>query len=290
MVDGDSTLPSKNSKTSQKDDSTQLNTTNDTSLAGKTAIVTGGSRGIGAGIAYELARRGARVIIVYTSSSSSPLADELVSRIQNLSNGSSALAVRADLRSPDAPSEILKAASLDTYSADNDNKPSKTIDILVNNAGGEGMKPLADITASSFSSVYDINVRGPLFMTQAVLPHLRAPGRIINISSVGARLGFGAFSLYCSSKTALEGLTRCWAAELGKDGHTVNAVSPGPVETGMYKDVPSEIVEMHKKQTVVENRLGTVDDIAQVVAFLAEERSRWISGQVLSTSGGFNMY
>ncbi len=127
-------------------------------------------------------------------------------------------------------------------------------------------------------------------MTQAVLPHLRAPGRVINISSVGGRSGFATFSLYCSSKAALEGLTRCLAAELGKEGHTVNAVSPGPVETDMYQGLPQDLVEMQKKMTKVENRLGTVDDIAQVVAFLAEEGARWISGQVLSASGGFSMY
>ncbi|KAI9696559.1 MAG: hypothetical protein M1836_005578 [Candelina mexicana] len=277
-------------KNNHNDQPVGSNAANGMALAGKTAIVTGASRGIGAGIAYELARRGARVIITYTSSSSSNLVDELVSRIKALNNGSSALVVRADLRSPLAPSEILEAASLNTYSANNESKPLKTIDILVNNAGGSGMKPLADITTSDFSHVYDLNVRAPILMTQAILPHLRAPGRIINIGSVGGRGDFGNFSLYCSSKAALEGLTRCWATELGKEGHTVNCVSPGPVETDMYKDIPPEVVETQKKMTRVENRVGTLDDIAQVVAFLAEEGSRWISGQVINASGGFSMY
>jgi 3-oxoacyl-[acyl-carrier protein] reductase len=164
------------------------------------------------------------------------------------------------------------------------------VDILVNNAGAELVKPLQDITAEDFSSIYDLNVRGPMLLTQAVLPYLRAPGRIINISSVGARYGFKNLSVYCSSKTALEGLTRCWAAELGAAGHTVNAVNPGPVQTQLMENIPQEYIALQKSQTPVENRIGTVDDIAQIVAWLASERSRWITGQVLSASGGWAMY
>jgi 3-oxoacyl-[acyl-carrier protein] reductase len=127
-------------------------------------------------------------------------------------------------------------------------------------------------------------------MTQAVVPHLRAPGRIINISSVGARHGFKDLSVYCSSKTALEGLTRCWAAELGSAGHTVNAVNPGPVQTALMENIPKDYIEMQKAQTPVQQRVGTVDDIAQIVAWLASEESRWVSGQVLSASGGWATY
>jgi 3-oxoacyl-[acyl-carrier protein] reductase len=130
-----------------------------------------------------------------------------------------------------------------------------------------------------------------MLMTQAVLPHLCASGgRIINISSVGARYGFKNLSAYCSSKAALEGMTRCWAAELGGEGHTVNAVNPGPVQSQLLENIPKEIVEMQKAQTPVQNRIGTVDDVAQVVAWLASEESRWVSGQVISASGGWAMY
>lgn len=94
-------------------------------------------------------------------------------------------------------------------------------------------------------------------MSQEVLPYLRSPGRIINVSSVGARLGFKELSLYCSSKAAVGGMTRCFAAELGHRGHTVNAVSPGPVQTDVLDGVPKEIVEMQKKSTPVENRLAS---------------------------------
>ena len=251
-------------------------------LRGKVAIVTGASRGIGAQIANELARRGAKVSITYTSRSSEQEAVELVRSINALGNGSSAAAIQIDLRDVTAPSTIVNA-TLTCFEESH-------VDILVNNAGCELAKPLSSIIPQDISYVYDLNVRGTLLMTKAVLSSLRAPGRIINISSVGSRSGFAKLSLYCSSKAAIEGLTRCWAAELGSKGHTVNAVNPGPVQTKVLEGIPSEIVDMQKKMTPVENRLGTTDDIAQVVAFLAEENSRWITGQCISASGGYSMY
>ncbi|KAK3311660.1 uncharacterized protein B0T15DRAFT_82110 [Chaetomium strumarium] len=251
-------------------------------LKGKVAIVTGASRGIGAGIALELARRGAKATGTYTSESSSAAMDALISQISSLNNGSQAIKIKADLRDPLAPQHIIEQ-TIHSFGAH--------IDILVNNAGAELVKPLPEITADDFASIYDLNVRGPMLMTQAVLRHLRAPGgRVINISSVGARHGFKNLSVYCSSKAALEGMTRCWAAELGGAGHTVNAVNPGPVQTQLMENIPSEIVEMQKAQTPVQNRVGTVDDVAQVVAWLASEESRWVSGQVISASGGWAMY
>lgn len=126
-------------------------------------------------------------------------------------------------------------------------------------------------------------------MTKAVAPRLKAPGRVINVSSVGARCGFEKLAIYSSSKAALEGLTRGLAAELGGDGTTVNAVAPGPTESDMLEDVPKDIVEIQLKMTPVQHRYGAADDIAQVVAWLAGEESRWISGQTISASGGYAM-
>ncbi|KAL4899882.1 hypothetical protein BDW74DRAFT_162654 [Aspergillus multicolor] len=250
-------------------------------LAGRVAIVTGGSRGIGAGLVLELARHGAKVAITYTSPSSEPGLNKLMEQIKSFGNGSDAVAIKRDLRDPASPGHIV-AETIRNFGSD--------IDILVNNAGKELVRRLEDVTVEDFSSIYDLNVRAPMLMLQAVLPHLRAPGRIINIGSVGGRHGFKELSVYCSSKAALEGLTRCWAAELGSAGHTVNTVNPGPVKTDLYENIPSEIVEKQKADTPIENRVATVEDIALVVLLLASDESRWITGQTISASGGWAMY
>jgi 3-oxoacyl-[acyl-carrier protein] reductase len=222
-----------------------------------------------------------QIAATYTSPRSEKAVDVLAERIASFQNGASILKLRADLRDPSAPNQIVQE-TLQVFGSD--------IDILVNNAGVELVKALQDISSEDFSFVYDLNVRGPLLMTQAVVPYLRAPGRIINISSVGARYGFKDLSVYCSSKAALEGLTRCWASELGSAGHTVNSVNPGPVQTALMDNIPKDYIEMQKAQTPVQQRIGTVDDIAQVVAWLASDESRWVSGQVISASGGWAMY
>ncbi|GAD96093.1 short-chain type dehydrogenase, putative [Paecilomyces variotii No. 5] len=251
-------------------------------LSGKTAIITGASRGIGEGIALDLASRGAKVVLTYSSPKSDSAVSTTINKIKSLNNGSDAISIRTDLRHPSALGEIV-SATLSAF--------GPHIDILVNNAGCELAKPITDMTVEDFSYVYDLNVRAPLLLCGAVVPHLRAPGRIINISSVGARCGFKNFSAYCSSKAALEGLTRVLAAELGeKGGHTVNAVNPGPVQTVLLEGIPQSLVEWQKDATPVEHRLGTIDDVVQIVAFLAEERSRWVSGQCISASGGFSMW
>ena len=193
------------------------------------------------------------------------------------------IGVKADLQDPSSAAEIVRQ-SVAAF--------GPQIDILVNNAGMEIVKPLEELTKEDFDAVYHLNVLAPMLLVQTVKPYLPSAGggRIINIASVGARSGFQQLSLYCSSKAALEGMTRCWAAELGADGHTVNTVNPGPVQSDMLDNIPQEIVSMQKKQTPVQNRLGTVDDVAQIVAWLASEESRWVSGQAFSASGGLNMY
>ncbi|RDW80226.1 putative 3-ketoacyl-acyl carrier protein reductase protein [Coleophoma cylindrospora] len=253
-------------------------------LLGKTAVVTGGSRGIGAGIAYELAKKGADVVITYTSASSQKMVWDLEQKISLLPHQPKTLGARADLSSLDGAKEIL--LFIKSWRSPNAIK----IDILVNNAGIEKIKPLGEITASDYEALYNLNVRGALLMTQEVLPYLGPGSRIINISSVGARAGFAGLSLYCSSKAALEGLTRCWAAELGKNGTTVNAVNPGPVESEMLDKIPKDLVEMQMKNTPIQNRVGKVEDVAPIVAWLASEESRWVTGQVISASGGWAMY
>jgi 3-oxoacyl-[acyl-carrier protein] reductase len=211
-------------------------TTTPRPLAGKTAIVTGSSRGIGASIATELASRGADVVITYTTSSSTSLVQSIENQIHQLAHSPRTLAVCVDLRQATAADQILEAVKL--WKGE-----EVKIDILVNNAGVELAKKLGNITPGDFARVYDLNVRAPLLLTQALLPYIPPHSRIINISSVGSRAAFAGLGVYCSSKAALEGLTRCWAAELGGNGTTVNAVNPGPVESEMLNNIPKEIVE-----------------------------------------------
>ncbi|EEU35177.1 uncharacterized protein NECHADRAFT_53240 [Fusarium vanettenii 77-13-4] len=252
-------------------------------LKGKVAIVTGASRGLGAGFAFELARRGAKIVATYTSPNSEKLVEELLAKIASLEPPSQCVGVRADLREPDSAKKIIEPA-ISAF--------GPHIDILVNNAGAELVKRHTDLTTTDFDYIYHLNVLAPLLLLQATKPYLPSTGggRIINISSVGARYGFKDLSLYCSSKAALEGMTRCWAAELGEEGHTANAVNPGPVQSEMLENIPQDIVAMQKAQTPAGNRLGSVDDVAQIVAWLASEESRWVTGQCLSASGGWVMY
>ncbi|OAP61235.1 hypothetical protein AYL99_03436 [Fonsecaea erecta] len=276
-------------------------------LEGKVAIVTGSSRGLGADMALDLARRGAKVssvqfssvqsvqyalamslslvVIVYTSPSSASKASRLVATIQDLPNASAAISVQADLSQESAPATVV-TATLAHFGG-----PQAAIHILVNNAAVQITRPLGAITLADYERVYDVNVRGVILMTQAVLPHMPARGgRVVNISSVGARAGFAGLSLYTSSKAALEGLTRAWAAELGRNGTTVNCVAPGPVQSEMLDSIPPHIVRMQMDNTPLEHRVGTPREVSSVVSWLAGPESGWVTGQVVNVSGGWTMY
>ncbi|KAK3318161.1 hypothetical protein B0H66DRAFT_556379 [Apodospora peruviana] len=254
-------------------------------LQGKVAIVTGASRGLGAGMALELASNGASVMLTYTSDSSTPLINDLITKILHLSPKVKVSSCKADLSTSSAPSAILSA--LDSWLG-----PSAHVDILVNNAAVEVINPLSALSVADYTKVFDLNIRGPILLTQALLPRLNPAGhnRIINIGSVAARCGMPSLSLYCASKAALEGLTRCWAAELGKDGTTVNQINPGPVQSEMLDNIPKGIVDGQKARTLVQNRLGTVEEVARIVAWLASPEASWVSGQVVSASGGLELY
>ncbi|KAK6496991.1 hypothetical protein TWF481_001970 [Arthrobotrys musiformis] len=255
-------------------------------LEGKVAIVTGGSRGLGADMAVALAKAGAKVAIIYASESSTSTASNIVKQINslphNLNNPPASLSIQADLRNPTSFPEIIKKSlSL---------SPTQNINIIVNNAAVQIGLPISEITENDFSDTYTLNILAPILLLKAALPFLPANSRIINISSVGGRSGFAGLSLYCSSKAALEGLTRSWAAELGENGTTVNAIACGPIQTDMLDTIPEKIKGRQKEDTPVERRFGTKDEVSDVVVWLAGEGSRWVSGQTLNVSGGWTMY
>lgn len=227
-------------------------------------------------------------MLLYTSDSSAAKVDALIARIASLPHPPHAASCKADLSSPAAPSAVLSA--LTTWIGGGGDEPPAKVDILVNNAGTEVNAPLVSITTDDFAKVYDLNVRAPMLLTQALLPRLNPNARIVNISSVGGRAGFVGLGLYCSSKAALGGLTRCWARELGSDGTTVNCVAPGPVRSDMLDDIPAEIVDMQKSQTPVQKTVGTTEEVARIVGWLASKEASWVSGQVISASRGWAMY
>ena len=167
---------------------------------------------------------------------------------------------------------------------------TEQIHILVNNAGAGDNKPLEDVTLDGYTKLMDVNVRAVIFMTQAVLPFLPQGGRIVNLSSISARGGYATQSVYAATKAAVEGLTRVWATELGhKYGVTVNAINPGPVDTDMYQAAgPVHLARMEEqnKKVPAGQRCGTVEDIGDIVTFLSQERSRWVTGDVICANGG----
>lgn len=191
---------------------------------------------------------------------------------------SNAIGVQCDLQNVEAPQKIVDAA-VEAF--------GPKIDILVNNAAMISSNRYQDITPEHFDEVFHLNVRAPLLMLQAVSPHLRRPGRIINLSSVGGRAGYPGTGTYSASKGAIEAYTRNWAAELGQDGTTVNAVNPGPVESEMLDQVDPQIVDAQKKATPIESRVGKAEEVAAIIAFVAEDRSSWVTGQCISARSVF---
>ena len=252
------------------------------SLDGKVAVVTGASRGIGAAIALELGKKGASVILTYTSASSEALAAKVLDEIK--ASGSSGTTIKADMSNLEEVKNLAKRAL--EFS---ENK----VDIIVNNAGVSMNAMLGDIDLDHYQKQYDVNVRGPLFLTQHLLPHIQPGGRIVNISSVSARGGFAAQTVYGATKAALEAMTRSWANEFAQSKQiTVNAINPGPVESDMWNAAGEAIHATVKKMvagTPSGNRIGQPNDIAKIVGFLAEEGSTWVNGNVLCGNGGLMM-
>lgn len=195
------------------------------------------------------------------------------------------MCVQADMADLSAPSKIIDA-TLSAFQVD-------YLDILVNNAGLGQNTPLRDVTLEEYERLMNINVRAVLFMTQAALPHFkpeRRANRIINLSSISARGGYATQSVYAATKNAVEGFTRVWAKELGQEYNlTANCVNPGPVDTDMYRaagEVHLKRMEEQNKAVPAAPRCGTGQDVADIITFLASEKSRWVTGDVICANGG----
>jgi 3-oxoacyl-[acyl-carrier protein] reductase len=239
-------------------------------LAGKTALVTGGSRGIGKAICKRLAAEGAEVIIHYNrrADAAAALRDEI---------GAHARVVQADMQSLSGIESLFQGLDADR------------LDFLVNNAGIWKPSPVGSTSVERMNEIIDINLKAPFWTLQCALPLLNGGARVINISSVAAKTGVaGGRSLYGATKAAIESLTRNWAMELAPRGILVNAVAPGYVQTDMTAEHlgnPANFERAMARHPL--GRMTTPEDVAGVVAFLCSDDASFITGQTINVSGGF---
>jgi 3-oxoacyl-[acyl-carrier protein] reductase len=242
-------------------------------LSGKTALVTGASRGIGRATAIALAKAGAQVIVHYSSGDQEATA--VVTQIRHA--GGKAEKVGADLRTADGPH--LLAERVRTIIGDR-------LDILVANAGISKAASIAETTVEDFDALFAVNVRAPFFLVQQLLPVLCKGSSVILLSSLVAHAAVGNLSAYSATKGAIDTLVKHFAAALGERGIRVNAVAPGVVPTDMSNFTKTEAGREITLAMQALKRLATPEEIAAAIAFLASDESRWISGDTLRVDGG----
>lgn len=238
----------------------------------KVAIVTGASRGIGAAIAERLAKDGFTVVINYAGSAAE--ASEVVRKIEQA--GGKAVAAQADVAKPEDVRRMFQSAET----------AFGGIDVVVNNAGVMALSPITNATDDAFDRVVSINLKGSFNAMREAGARLRNGGRIINFSSSVIGLRLESYGIYAATKAAVEAITGIMAKEMRGRSITVNAVAPGPVATELFLNGKSdELIDKMAKMNPME-RLGTPEDIANVVSFLASPDGAWINGQVLRANGG----
>ncbi len=244
-------------------------------LVDRVAVVTGASRGIGRGIAIELAKRGAAVVVNYNASADA--ANEVVEKIT--SAGGVALAVQADVSSEDGANALIKAAT-DTYGK---------IDILVNNAGTTRDNVIMMMKPEDFDAVIESNLRSTWLCSKAAVRSMmrKRYGRVVNITSISGLRGQAGQTNYSASKAGIIGLTKALAKEVGSRGITVNAVAPGFVMTDLTKELPKELVDQ-MMPLIPLGKWAEIEDIAYAVAFLASDEAAMITGEVLTVDGGMS--
>ena len=242
-------------------------------LLGKTALVTGASRGIGRAGAIALARAGAQVIVHYSRG-----VDEAAAIVKEIrDSGSRANAIGADLSAPDGPHKLAKEVRAVV---------GDRLDILVANAGASKAATMEDYTVEDFDRLFAVNVRAPFFLVQQLLPILHSGASVILVSSLAARAVVGTLSAYAATKGAVDTLVRHFASVLGPHGVRVNAVAPGIVQTDMSSFTKTDTGRDYALGIQALKRLAQPEDIAGAIAFLASDDARWITGDTVHVDGG----
>jgi len=244
-----------------------------TKLSGKTALVTGASRGMGRASALALARMGAQVLVHYGSGVKE--AEAVVAEMRKA--GGRADAVAADLSAPDGAHKLAKQVRAVV---------GDRLDILVANAGTSKSATIEETTVEDFDRLFAVNVRAPFFLVQQLLPIMCKDSSIVLVSSLAAHAAVGTFSAYAATKGAIDTLVKHFAAALGERGIRVNAVAPGVVATDMSSFTRTDAGRDFTLGIQALKRLAQPDDIGGVVAFLASDDARWISGDIVRVDGG----
>jgi len=254
-------------------------------LDGKVALITGAGRGIGRGVALELAARGASVVVNYANSSSH--AQEVVAEVEKI--GGKAFAIQADVSKVPEITKLFEAAK----------KHFGKIDIVVSNSGAESWGKTLEITEEIYDNIFNLNARGQFFVGQHAYKYCEEGGRVVLMSSIAAGLmGIHDHALYSGSKSAVEGFTKSFATDFGDRGITVNAIAPGGVKSDMFAHAawryipgadatwPAEKIETMMANHCPLKRCAVPLDIARVVAFLVSDDGGWVNGQIIRISGG----
>jgi NAD(P)-dependent dehydrogenase (short-subunit alcohol dehydrogenase family) len=244
-----------------------------TSLSGKTALITGASRGIGRATALALAKAGAQILVHYSSGKQQ--AEDVVAEVTK--SGGRAHAVAADLGAPDGAHKLARQVR---------EIVGDRLDILVANAGVSKSAPIEETTVADFDTLFAVNVRAPYFLVQQLLPILGAGSSIVLVSSLAAHAAVGTLSAYAATKGAIDTLVKQFAATLGERGIRVNAVAPGVVETDMSSFAKTDSGKDFTLAMQALKRVAQPDDIAGAIAFLASDAVRWVTGDTIRVDGG----
>lgn len=257
------------------------------SLEGKVALITGAGRGIGRGVALELGKRGASVVVNYVSSAGP--AQEVVEEIESYKNGARAVAIQADVSRVSEINRLFAEAK----------KHFGKLDIVMSNSGTESWDKTEEVTEEKYDHVFNLNARAQFFVGQAAFKNLEQNGRVILMTSIAAGLmGVKNHALYNASKMAVIGMVKAFATDFGAKGITVNGVAPGGIKSDMFTqnawhyipggtpDIPGAQIEKMMAENCPLGRCAVPEDVARVVAFLASEDGGWVNGQIITISGG----